>query len=113
MTSVQLRGVAIRADGPGPRPERETIVPETVPVWVEYDRRKEIGIARLRCDEAGIWADVTAEDGSWRATCRYFSMSFRCGHLAGGPRVRLGEAIGLSLVATNGDPELPPFVTVD
>ena len=107
MTSVHLHGLAMRDDG---RLDDTTIVPETVPVWVEYDWSKEVGTATLRRDETGIWADVTAEDGPWRETCRYFGMSFRCGHLADVPGPGLGEAIGVSVVAaTAAWSGLPPF----
>ena len=89
-----------------------TIVPETVPVFIEYDFSKEIGTAALRRDEAGIWADVTAEDGPWRETCHYFGMSFRCGHLADVPGPGLGEAIAVSVVeATAAWSGLAPFET--
>jgi len=107
--SVRIRGLAMRDAG---RLETDTIVPDTVPVHVEYDYSSQIGTAALRRDETGIWADVTAEDGPWRESCRYFGMSFRCGHAAARPGGGLGEAIGVSLVASNGDPDLPPWEVV-
>jgi len=95
MTTIRLRGLAC---GPS-KLDPTTIVPGTVPVWVEYDNATEIGTAALRRDDTGIWADAAVENGSWRDTCRYFGMSFRCGHLADVPGPGLGEAIGVSLVA--------------
>lgn len=106
--TVRIRGLAMRDAG---RLEDDTIVPATVPVWIGYDYSSQIGTAALRRDETGIWADVTAEDGPWRESCRYFGMSFRCGHAAARPG-GLGEAIGVSLVASNGDPDLPPWEVV-
>lgn len=110
MTIIRLRGIAYRdglpwRSGPGPA----TIVPAAVPVWAGYDDGNAIGTAALRRDEAGIWADAAVEDGPWRETCRYFSMSFRCAHLAEVPGAGLGEAIGVSLTATTGDEGMPPF----
>ena len=111
---MRLRGIA-RRERPGVSGlDPASIVPETVPVYVEYDYSKAIGTAALRRDEAGtIWADVTAEDGPWRETCRYLGMSFRVGHLAGVPGAGLGEAIGVSLVARTAPwTGLPPFEMV-
>ena len=107
--SMHIRGLAMRDAG---RLEHDTIVPARVPVFIKYGHSKQVGTAALRRDETGIWADVTAEDGPWRETYRYFGMSFRCGHAAGRPGAGLGEAIGVSLVDSNGDPDLPPWEVV-
>ena len=110
MSTIRLHGLACGPD----RLDPSTIVPETVPVWVEYDHDKQVGTAALRRDEAGIWADITAEEGAWQETCRYFGMSFRCGNLADTPGPGLGEAIGVSLVAqTAAWSGLPPYEIVN
>ena len=110
MTTVRLHGLASGPD----RLDPTTIVPETVPVWVEYDYGTKIGTATLRRDDEGIWADVVAEDGPWRETCRYFGTSFRVGHLADVPGHGLGEAIGVSLVAKTAPwSGLPPYEIVN
>jgi hypothetical protein len=109
VTTISLRGLACGPSGLDPT----TIVPETVPVWVEYDYAAEIGTAALRRDDAGIWAEAAVEDGPWQETCRYFGMSFRCGHLAAVPGAGLGEAIGVSLVAETAPwSGLPPYEVV-
>jgi hypothetical protein len=111
VTVIHLRGIA-HQERPGVSGlDPASIVPETVPVHVEYDYSKAIGTAALRRNEADtIWADVTAEDGPWRETCRYFGMSFRAGHLAAVPGAGLGEAIAVSLVAKTAPwSGLPPF----
>jgi hypothetical protein len=112
--TTHLRGLACGPD----RLDPTTIVPETVPVWVEYDCAIEVGTATLRRDDAGIWADVIVEDGPWQDTCRYFGTSFRVGHLAAvpGPGLGpgLGEAIGVSLVAKTAPwSGLPPYEIVN
>ena len=100
MAHIQLRGIAHQEQPGVSGLDATSIVPEVVPVFVEYDYSHQVGTAVLRRDEADtIWADVTAEDGPWRDTCRYFGMSFRCGHLAEVPGAALGEAIAVSLVA--------------
>jgi len=106
MTFVHLHGLAIR----GEPLDDSTIVPATVPVFVEYDPHRQIGTAVVQRDEQGIWAEVTAEDGPWRDTCRYFGTSFRCGHLADVPGPGLGELIAVSVVAETAPwSGLPPF----
>ena len=100
MTTIHLRGIAHREVPGWSGLDPTSIIPETVPVYVEY-AGEPVGTASLRRDaEDTIWADVTAEDGPWRETCRYFGMSFRCGHLAEVPGAGLGEAIGVSLTAS-------------
>ena len=107
---MRLRGSAFRYPPEWPGLDPATSVPETVPVYVEYAGTA-IGTAALRRDGDEIWADATVEEGPWRETCRFFGMSFRCGHLADVPGAGLGEAIGMSLTASVlGDQ--PPFEIV-
>ena len=110
MSTVRLRGIAHR-ERPGVCGlDPASIVPAAVPVYVEYDYSKAVGTAALHRDEADtIRADITAEDGPWRETCRYLGMSFRVAHLADVPGAGLGEAIGVSLTASVLDKDKPPF----
>lgn len=117
MTALRLRGIS-HADVPGwVGLDPTTIVPEAVPVYVEYDSSEPVGTASLRRDGNSIWADATVEDGPWREACKYLAMSFRVGHLAGtSGRGSCGEAISVSLthsVLSNkvGDYH-PPFEIV-
>jgi len=118
MTTIRLRGIAHRETPGRSGLDPTTIVPETVPVYVEYAGTA-IGTAALRRDDDDtIWADATVEDGPWRETCRFFGMSFRCGHLAEVPGAGLGEAIAVSLTASVLSNKLipghrPPFEVAD
>jgi hypothetical protein len=126
ITSIRIRGLAERADSPEQPLGPEVIVPEQVPLRVEFDAGKEpVGFVALSRDERGIWASGEIRLDAWEQAKtgnrdRYDHPAGQWPKLAVGilkPLVEngiitSGKVVAVSLVRENADTSLPPWEVV-
>lgn len=128
MTTIRLRGLAERAGCAEYPLGPDVIVPETVSVYLEFNKRNgPVGTATLRRDEAGIWADAVLDldsgtksadllrhvngKGRLRKTWPAFAISV-AGAVVTKDGVTGGTVADLSLCQANSDPDLPPYEVI-
>jgi hypothetical protein len=121
--SIRIRGLAERADSPDRPLGPEVIIPESVPLNVETSPPGQVGIATLRRDEQGIWAEAEIQfdgHGERSAAMRDRHPAEAWPKLAVGIEkalvekgvITVGRVISVSLVRENFDPDLPPWEVV-
>ena len=121
VASIRIRGLAERADSPEQPLGPDVIVPESVPLRLEYGAGETVGTARLRRDEAGIWAEaeIPPDTGRDRVPAWHHSHhpadlwpKFAVGiarALSEGGTITSGEIACVCLVRENTDTTLPPW----
>jgi hypothetical protein len=124
--AVRLYGMCERAESPEQPLGQDVIVPDRVPLSIEFDRATPpIGMAALRRDEhGGIWAEVTGDDVMPERIKPYPYFAVGIAHPViskdtaepdgSNPlgRITAGEITHLAVVRRNADPGLPPYEVV-
>ena len=124
--AVRLHGMCERAESPEQPLGPDVIVPDRVPLSIEFDRATPpIGMAALRRDEqGGIWAEVSGIDVMPERIAAYPYFAVGIAHPViskdtaepdgSNPlgRITAGEITHLAVVRRNADPGLPPYEVV-
>lgn len=120
--TIKISGLAYRQGGGGERLDPSVVVPETVPLSIEFDRTvPPLGQARLtRLGNGDIWADAELSqdlsglflDPLGQPIFPKLAISLSGITVAGvgdGRLVRHGSVDGLALCTENADTEIPPY----
>ena len=115
---TRLRGICERAASPGLPLGPDVVVPESVPLLVQFDYQRVIGMAVLtRAANGDILASAEigpGADAGLLSAAPYFAIGIRHTRLEKDSdqplgRIWAGEIRNVAIVDRNIDPDLPPY----